>query len=128
MDTDGYAQIPVVESGDYILAAKRPKSKNIVTLNKQINTNKIKNANAGSTKQINLSSSPTLKKVGNLKQDMPYYYGAYSVKFSSSNKKVAKVNNSGKIKFLKKGSVKIHTDIRLYNGTKTRKTMTIKVK
>jgi len=128
VDTDGYAKIPVIESGDYILAVKRPKSKNIVTLNKQINVNKIKNANVGSSKKINLSASPTLKRVSNLKQDMPYYYGAYNAKFSSSNKKVAKVSGGGNIKFLKKGTVKIYTDIELYNGTKTRKTMTIKVK
>lgn len=128
VDSEGYAQIPVLESGDYILATKRPNGKNIVTLNKQIKISKIKSASVGNTKKIKVKASPTLKKVNNLKQAMPYYYGAYSVSFSSSNKKIAKVSKNGNVKFLKKGKVKIYANIRLYNGTKTRKTITVKVK
>ena len=130
IDEKGYITINIVHCSDYVALLKKPKG--TVSLVNQIKisptkaTLSIKNKKKNSTNII-IKLPNTLEIVKSLKDETSQKaVGGATVKYSSSNNKIVKVDKKGHVTAVKAGKAVITTTVKLYSGkTKTVKTTII---
>lgn len=130
VDADGYISVNILHCSDYVaLTQKAPANLITGTIN-QIKVSPLKQtlytgASAQASTKINIQLPSTLELVNSLNDKTTHSaVGAVTVSYSSSDKKVATVLGSGKIKAAGEGKTTVTTKITLYTGeTKTIKTV-----
>ncbi|TAH64552.1 MAG: hypothetical protein EWM47_12350 [Anaerolineaceae bacterium] len=133
VDEDGYITINIVHCSDYVALTEEASPSIYASLRSRIViTPKEKTLYvSGTPKTLNIEVSlpNTLEVVSSLKDKTSAdVIGAVTVKYSSSNSKIAKVDSDGKVTAVSAGKAVITTEVVLYSGkTKTVKT-TITVK
>ena len=120
---DGYVTLKIAKGGTYVLLLEKAAS---AISTKLINTIQVKavgtSIKVGKSKNIKVTLPVEIKKVvsfsqANMKKIQCAELGA-KITYKTSNKKIATVSSTGKIKAKKKGKVSITTTIRLSNGQK----------
>ena len=122
--TDGKLTLPVMNRSDLVISAEKITTAR--SLRSQITGTKKLSVKKGAAKTLALTLPDTLQRVKTLTTTTAgRSIGALTVRYHSSNRKIAKVNAvTGRVTGLRKGSCTITAKITLYSG----KTKTIKTK
>ena len=122
VDAEGYVTMEILHCSDYVLMTKAADNKSITSLLNQVIvkpsvTTLYAEGSIRRTGRMELSLPPTLELVPSLKDKTSNpAIGAVTRTYKSSNKKIATVDNKGKITAVKAGKVTIYTTIKLYSG------------
>ena len=127
VDSNSKVTLPVLESGEYVVLAKKADSKKVVSLKNQISVKAKSSTIAKGKSTAVIVELPTCLRVTPdlSEKTVATGIGAVSISYKTSDKTIATVNKTGKITAKKKsGKVIITATIKLYNGT----TKTVKLK
>ncbi|MGB4659674.1 MAG: alpha/beta hydrolase-fold protein [Mobilitalea sp.] len=133
VDAEGYITIFIIHCSDYVASTVKASADQITSLKNQIAVTPSKKTlyigGSGKTTTIKTKLPSTLELVNSLSDKASMgAVGEVTLQYSSSNKKIAKVDKKGKITAVGTGKAVITTKVLLYSGkTKTVKT-TITVK
>ena len=120
VDEEGYVTLNIIQGDRYVLLTNAAKSTEKVSVLKQVQVDKKLTLKAGKKKSIQLELPDALNQVEAMDQFNSTInhatYGAV-VTYKTSDSSIAKVNASGKITAIKKGTITITTTIQLSNGT-----------
>lgn len=121
VDKDGYITINILQCSDYVVYTKKADSKLFISLRKQIKVTPTKTilsiSNGKNKEKISVKLPVTLEWVSSLdKPTSQSAIGGVTVKFTSSNKKIATVDSLGNIKAKAPGEVVITVTITLYSN------------
>lgn len=134
VDSEGYITINIIHCSEYVLLPKKASAGAITSLRDQISVtpNKVTLTLGSKNKSkatIKVKLPKTLELVKDLKDKTSgSAIGAATVTYKSGNKKIATVDDSGKITAKKAGKVDIKVTVTLYSGKKKTFKVSVTVK
>lgn len=133
VDANGYVTIQILHCSDYVLLTDTPDKSVVTTLIDQINVSISSKllyygGSIGDTAEYNIKLPSTLEWISKGEKTSSSAIGAVKITFTSTNPKVATIDNKGHIVAKSIGTATVTAEVKLYDGsTKTYKaTITVK--
>ena len=126
VDEEGYLNLSVIKGSDYVVLYQKAPTNVITGMVHQVKVISANNTLAlgdkkTSSQQLSITLPPTLTLVSKIEKkpiSQNRGMGTVTVSYSSSNQRVAKVDKTGKITAIGKGTTVISATITLYTGKK----------